>query len=46
MTELTGLFIPLITPFTASGEIAAAPLSPGWQDELAQVAVQVAYRQK
>jgi 4-hydroxy-tetrahydrodipicolinate synthase len=26
MTELTGLFIPLITPFTASGEIAAAPL--------------------
>jgi 4-hydroxy-tetrahydrodipicolinate synthase len=26
MTELTGLFIPLITPFTAGGEIAAGPL--------------------
>jgi hypothetical protein len=26
--------------------VAAAPLDPGWRDELARVAVQVAYRQK
>jgi 4-hydroxy-tetrahydrodipicolinate synthase len=26
MTELAGLFVPLITPFTADGELAAAPL--------------------
>ena len=30
----------------AQAAIAAAPLGPGWRDELARVAVQVAYRQK
>jgi geranylgeranyl diphosphate synthase type I len=30
----------------AQAAIAAAPLDPGWRDELARVAVQVAYRQK
>ena len=30
----------------AQASIAAAPLDPGWRDELAQVAVEVAYRQK
>jgi len=30
----------------AQAALAAAPLSPGWRDELARVAVEVAYRQK
>ena len=30
----------------AQAAIAAAPLDPGWHDELARLAVQVAYRQK
>jgi geranylgeranyl diphosphate synthase type I len=30
----------------AQAAIATAPLDPGWRDELARVAVQVAYRQK
>jgi hypothetical protein len=30
----------------AQAAIAAAPLDHGWRDELARIAVQVAYRQK